>query len=266
MNNVLKKLESLGFSAYEAKAYYALLRKYPANGYEVSKLAEIPPSKVYETLTRLKNRGAVLDSQSEPVQYYPVQPDILFSRIKAETDRNIESALAELTSLPPVQTFELTWNLKGTAGIMAKIVELLEEAQDEVFASLWPEQLPAVEQHLATALQRGVNVVVAVFGDCTVPASEVINLELCSRNIYHRAGAKLCTVIADSQQVVIGELAGQEQQSTGVWTRTPSLVLVAKEYIRHDMMVNLLVQSMGAAEYDRVCSQSAMISRLQQKR
>lgn len=266
MSNVLKKLESLGFGAYEAKAYYALLRKYPANGYEVSKLAEIPPSKVYEALARLKNRGAVLDSQSEPVQYYPVQPDILFARIKAETDRNIESALADLTNLPPLETFELTWNLKGTAGITAKIIELLEQAQEEVFASLWPEQLPAVEQHLAAAVQRGVYVVAAIFGECTVSASTVINLEACSRNIYRRAGAKLCTVIADSRQVVIGELAEQDRQSTGVWTRTPSLVLVAKEYVRHDMMVNLLVQSMGTAEYDRICGQYAMIGRLQQER
>ncbi len=34
VNDIMLKLEQLGFSSYEAKAYYALIRKYPSIGYE----------------------------------------------------------------------------------------------------------------------------------------------------------------------------------------------------------------------------------------
>lgn len=50
MRSILDKLEQLGFSPYEAKAYYTSLRKHPANGYEISKIGKIPASKIYETL------------------------------------------------------------------------------------------------------------------------------------------------------------------------------------------------------------------------
>lgn len=53
MKDVILKLEQLGFSSYEAKAYYTLLRKHPANGYEISKIGKIPAAKIYDTL-RLK--------------------------------------------------------------------------------------------------------------------------------------------------------------------------------------------------------------------
>lgn len=266
MINVLKKLEALGFGAYEAKAYYALLRKHPANGYEISKLAQIPPSKIYETLTKLKNRGAVLDSQSDPVQYYPVQPEVLFSRLQQETEKNIQAVLSDLAVIPPMEAFELTWNLQGTDGINEKIIEVIRQAKLEVFASLWPEQLEYLQESLKEAMAKGVYVVIAVFGKSVAVANEVINLEACSGNIHRRAGAKLCTVITDNDQVVVGELAEEHGRSTGVWTSTPALVLVAKEYIKHDMMVNILVNNMEQKQYEDICRRYEIIRRMQQQK
>jgi len=254
----------LGFSTYEAKAYYALLRKHPAIGYEVSKLAQIPPSKIYETLTKLKNRGAVLDSQSEPIQYYPVDPVVLLREIQQRTEKNIESILSDLATLPPVEAFELTWNLRGDDAINGKIIEIVRQSEQEVFASLWPRQIPALEECLHSAMTRGVYVVVALFGQCQVSANEVINLEACSHNVRSRAGSNLCTVIKDNREVVIGELSDTIHLSTGVWTKTPSLVLVAKEYIKHDIMFNILASNIGSEEYKEIYRDNAIIGRLQQ--
>ncbi|HWR44247.1 TrmB family transcriptional regulator [Sporomusa sp.] len=263
---VLKKLESLGFSSYEAKAYYALLRRFPANGYEISKLAQIPPSKIYEVLTKLKNRGAVLDSQSEPVLYYPVQPKILFTRIQEDTEKSIQSVLTDLASIPPMDAFDLTWNLQGTDSINTKMIELICQAEKEVFASLWPEQVALLNASLSDAVNRGVYVVTAIFGECDVKASQVVNLEVCSHNVYQRVGAKLCTVIADDTEVVIGKLAEEDRSSTGVWTKTPSLVLVTKEYVRHDIMVNVLVNHMGQEQYEDICRSYDILRQLQKKK
>lgn len=262
---VLKKLEALGFTAYEAKAYYALLRRFPANGYEISKLAQIPPSKIYEVLTKLKHRGAVLDSQSDPVLYYPVQPQILFARLQADTEKSIRSVLADLQAIPPLDAFDLTWNLQGTDSINTKMSELIGQARAEIFASLWPEQLAQLNPAFSAAVNRGVYVVVAIFGAAEVAASQVINLEDCSHNVHQRVGAKLCTVIADDTETVIGKLTADSNNSTGVWTKTPSLVLVTKEYVRHDIMVNILVNHIGQEQYAKLCQSYNILQQLQLK-
>lgn len=243
-----------------------MLRKHPANGYGISKLAQIPPSKIYETLTKLKNRGAVLDSQSEPIQYYPVDPVVLLRDIQRRTENNIESVLSDLATLPPVEAFELTWNLQGDDAINGKIIELVSQSEQEVFASLWPRQIPALEECLHAAMARGVYVVVTLFGQCQVSANEVINLETCSHNVRNRAGSNLCTVIKDNREVVIGELSDTIHPSTGVWTKTPSLVLVAKEYIKHDIMFNILASNIEPEKYKEICCDHAIIRRLQQEK
>lgn len=53
MEDVIEKLKDLGFNSYEAKVYVALLKKYPATGYEVSQIADIPQARAYDTLKSL---------------------------------------------------------------------------------------------------------------------------------------------------------------------------------------------------------------------
>ena len=50
MEDIVEKLKEFGFNSYEAKVYIALLKKYPATGYEVSQIADIPQSRAYDAL------------------------------------------------------------------------------------------------------------------------------------------------------------------------------------------------------------------------
>ena len=265
ITNILKRLETLGFTTYEAKAYYALLQKYPANGYEISKLSQIPPSKIYETLQKLKNRGAILDSQTEPVQYLPVEPAILFSRLKAETEKLVETVIRDLGEVKPVDRFDLTWNLRGQTAIVDKIREIIDRAQQEICLSLWPEQVRLLSETLDRAQARGVYVIAATFGECGLRAQEAVNLEACAANVSQRAGSRLSAVVCDNAEIVIGEFTDDEQSSKGIYTKTPSVTLIAKEYIKHDIMVNLLVNYMGDEEYQKFCRQHGIVRKIKEQ-
>ena len=74
MADLVEKLKEIGFNTYEAKVYIALLKKYPATGYEVSKLANIPQSRTYDTLKALEEKNIVIAANSKPVTYTPVKP------------------------------------------------------------------------------------------------------------------------------------------------------------------------------------------------
>lgn len=108
MNDTVFKLSQFGFSANEAKAYLALLQKHPVIGYEVSKIAKIPTAKIYETLTSLKNKGAILSSTSEPVLYYPIDPDVLLKRIQMEFDEKMKSLDGLLNKVSPIPNIDIT--------------------------------------------------------------------------------------------------------------------------------------------------------------
>ena len=60
MADLVEKLKEIGFNTYEAKVYIALLKKYPATGYEVAKFANIPQSRTYDTLKVLEEKEVFL--------------------------------------------------------------------------------------------------------------------------------------------------------------------------------------------------------------
>ena len=60
MEKLIENLKELGLNTYESKVYIALLKKYPATGYEISKLANIPQSRTYDTLKVLEQKKIVI--------------------------------------------------------------------------------------------------------------------------------------------------------------------------------------------------------------
>ena len=78
-------LEKLGFSAYEARAYLALLRENPATGYQLAKLSGVPRSMIYEALGKLVARGAAMTlRKGETTQYAPVPPEEFLDQLHRE--------------------------------------------------------------------------------------------------------------------------------------------------------------------------------------
>lgn len=207
-----------------------------------------------------------MDSQTEPVLYLPVEPAVLFSRIQAETEKLIATVIDDLAEVKPVDKFELTWNLRGQRTISDKIIESINRAAREIYLSVWPQQAALLNESLAFAISRGVHVIAATFGKCDIQAHETINLEACAVNVSHRAGAKLSAVICDDTEVVIGEFTEDTEASKGVYTKTPSITLIAKEYIKHDIMVNLLINYLGESEYQKFCQQHEIIKYIRAKR
>ena len=56
-----------------------MLKKFPTTGYEVSKLANIPQARTYDTLKVLEQKNVVVPSNTKPVSYTPIKPKQLLS-------------------------------------------------------------------------------------------------------------------------------------------------------------------------------------------
>src|SRR6201987_6397819 len=81
---VTAALTELGFSQYEARTYTGLIGREPMTGYAIAKETLVPQPKVYETLGRLVERGAVLQGSGSPAQFVAVAPARRLSRLGRE--------------------------------------------------------------------------------------------------------------------------------------------------------------------------------------
>ena len=87
---VIAALTELGFSQYEARTYAGLIGREPMTGYAIAKDTLVPQPKVYETLGRLVERGAVLQVSGSPAKFVAVPP----ARVLSELERTFRQRLA----------------------------------------------------------------------------------------------------------------------------------------------------------------------------
>ncbi|CUH95265.1 hypothetical protein P22_1335 [Propionispora sp. 2/2-37] len=265
MNDIILKLEQLGFSSYEAKAYYALIRKHPSNGYEISKIGKIPSAKIYETINRLKMKGAIIESTAEAGKYYPVPADKLLAKVKQEFASTIQDLEGQLRKTEPLPDIDVTLNFSGYETFAEKAVNLICNTGISLLMSVWPQEELLLKDAVTQAKKRGVTIVAGVFGQSSIESSYHVNLASCGTSSQARLGKRLNIVIGDSREVVICE-AGGHGTAEGVWTTTPSIILVAKEYIKHDIWGNLLINVIGEEKFNRLCESNEMLSYLIQNR
>ncbi|TFU14873.1 TrmB family transcriptional regulator [Thermus tengchongensis] len=243
----LTDLQALGFSPYEAKAYLALLRGGRQKGYEVAKGSGVPRSMVYQALERLVSRGAAYRVEDkEGVFYGAVPPEELLSRFQRDVMGRLARAKETLSRLTPERPAEAIWRVQGVDRTLAEARSLVEQAEQALTLSLWQEQLDALHDALLGARERGVHIRLVLFGERADPQLGKVYYHhfVDPKVVEGRLRARLFVVVRDHGEVVVGNLSNGGD-SWAVRTRDPALVLVAEEYVRHDVVLAEMTLAYG---------------------
>ena len=246
LDTLADTLKPLGFSSYEAKAYGALASSTPLSGYELAKLSGVPRSMVYEALGKLQGKGAVYALPEDPVRYVALPPGELIARVRREQAAQLEQAEQQLSQLHSPESVELIYRLEGETRALEGAISLIEGAQTSLTLSLWAAQLEILEPHLRGARARGVRVRMMLFGEREPQGLGSVYLHhfIDSSIVENRLGAQLMVLSADSREVLVANL-GPHTDGWAVRTRDRALILVAEEYVRHDVVLAALTARVG---------------------
>ena len=162
-----RALKEFGLTEYEAKAYVSLVESGAVAASELSRIASIPYSKIYEIIGNLERKGWVELEQGRPTKYYAKAPSTALesSRVRFETTiRSSEAdALQELQPLyekKGVQEKPDIWIVRGQDNIL-KIRETLGRTRRELMVAMPVVPDPIVSMALpilALMREKGVNV------------------------------------------------------------------------------------------------------------
>lgn len=165
-----RALKEFGLTEYEAKAYISLVESGALAASELSRIASIPYSKIYEIIGNLERKGWVESEQGRPSKYYAKAPSTALesSRVRFETTmRSSEAdALMELQPLyekKGVQEKPDIWIVRGQENILDKIRETLSRTKRELMVAMpvAPDPIVSVALPILRAMrERGVKVFV----------------------------------------------------------------------------------------------------------
>ena len=250
LDTVVERLGELGMSAYEAKAYLALVAAgKPLNGYEVAKNSGVPRSTVYETLGKLVVRGAAFEARTVTgsLSYLPLPTSSLLDRMSRDFDDSLHALRSELPSIAAPQQAHLLHNLTDYDALLERCADVIRESRRELFVSIWPEELERLGPLLRDAEQRGVDVTILVFGEDLEPIGHTYRHDHSPPQfVLDYLGYRLFVISGDNRQAVIG--GAQDNDGWGVYTDNPAVVLLSIEYVRHDIAMQLLGAQFGTTQ------------------
>lgn len=248
-SNLISALTRFGFSRYEAKAYVALVGQSPMSGSEVSRRADMPPPKIYETLARLEAKGAVLVNYSEPVRYTAVSPKNVLTILRDKFAADLSTVQEQLADLPENREPGLVWSLHSRDAIVQASILLINEAKHSVFAGVWDEEMDDLGPLLDKAAVRGLDVHVAIYGTSTLTHPHTYDMSECGASARLRlSGRRLAVVVAGDNHTLVASF-GDRTPDEVVLTTNPVTSLLAVEYIKADISGRLMINAMTPQAY-----------------
>jgi len=250
MDDIFKELQKLGFSLYECKAYVTLLKHSPITGYEISKRSGVPRSMIYEVLGKLLDKAAVHTVPSEPVTYAPVAAKELIGRLRSHFEQSFDFLEQQLSALEGEQEVHVIRRISSDEHVAAEMAEMVEQAESELWISIWEPQVPFIQSAVNKRVEDGVSVFSILFGSKQLQMGVTFHHDYMSPEVAEeRMHGRLTIVARDNKEVLIANFSG----NTPAWavkTQDPALVLVAVEYIRHDIMFAEVAKAFGAEKVE----------------
>jgi len=167
-----RALKEFGLTEYEAKAYISLVESGALAASELSRIASIPYSKIYEIIGNLERKGWVESEQGRPSKYYPKAPSTALESSRVRFETTLRSSEAEaVQELQPlyekkgVQEKPDIWIVRGQDNILDKIKETLTDTRRQLMVAMpvAPEPIVSMAVSILTLLRgKGVSVSVMI--------------------------------------------------------------------------------------------------------
>lgn len=158
----IEQLEQFGLSAYAAQTFVTLVSLGTATAKEVSEASDVPRTRVYDAVDELHDRGMVDIQQSSPQQFWAVSSDTTGRKFEQEMDRRtsvLRTALDEIEPTKPSTEQRGVWTVTGQPAVTERVLEFLDEAEDEVVYMTVEDLLTEeIISALTRAADRGVTV------------------------------------------------------------------------------------------------------------
>jgi len=238
--NIVDRLRELGFSDYEAKVYVGLIEKSPATAYEIAKGAGIPTSKIYEVLSRLAEKGLALElAEGDKKRYVPMEPEDFMESYRSRVNHTLETLAGEFSRIRGESNLSYIWNLGSREEFLDHARRMIAGANAYLLVSAWEEELRDLSPAL-TVSEKTVEVAVVHFGEPTHSFGQTYAHPIAD-TLYEERGGRGFSLVADGREALVATFYA-DGRVEGAWSRNPGFVLLAEDYIKHDVYIMKIVR------------------------
>jgi sugar-specific transcriptional regulator TrmB len=230
----IKALRELGLTEYETQAYIALVGGGQMGASEVSSKSGVPYSRIYDILGKLEEKQFIQIKRGRPTTYIAKAPTEVVRLIRLDMEEKIEESskhvVDELQPLFEKDTQVTTRDvfvMHGRAAILAKAIEMLDSAREDVLLSLPSFDLATQDIDVVVERVLGVKAKVSVLTSSVPEGLRSLipeGFEVRTRERVFGAG-----LVVDRRTTLI-MLAGGEQEFLGIFSSHAIFAAMAAAY------------------------------------
>jgi len=251
-------LVRLGFSEYEARAYVALVKTSPLNGYELARAAGIPRANVYSVLERLEERRAVLRLETAgATRYAAVPPKELTDRLRAEFTILTTRVTGQLEALGQPVDFADVWNARGYPALLDQARSAIAAASDSLILAIAPPEAMLLAEELRAATDRGVDVTTLCVAACANECGGCVG-RVYRYHVLPQEHARWFVAVTDNAEAICGEVDAESNASL-IRTRHKLIVELACAYIRQSIGLATITADLGERLDDLISPQTQTV-------
>ncbi|UWG50599.1 Sugar-specific transcriptional regulator TrmB [Halalkaliarchaeum sp. AArc-CO] len=161
----IEQLEEIGLSTYAARTFVALSSLGTGTAREVSRVSEVPRTRVYDAVEELSDRGLVDVQHSTPKEFWTVSAETAARTFERELHNRTTTLLAALEELQPIdrRTEQRgVWTVDGQPAVTQRVLEFFDEAEEEiVYMTVEDLLVDELITGLSAAHDRGVSIKLA---------------------------------------------------------------------------------------------------------
>ncbi|MFS0782774.1 TrmB family transcriptional regulator [Bacillus sp. 1P06AnD] len=229
-------LKEFGFSQYESQVYEVLVSSdEPMDVTMIAKYSSVPKTKIYEVISRMVDKGMVMEAISEKKKMYTALPlELAVERLTAEFQENINK-FKENTSK---RTFsdDRVWSFKVQSTIEAQTKQLIKQAKKSITISGWNEDFKKYVSLLEEKEQAGIEVKAHVVGDISANLSHLYYFIPTKEDVFLEPFQLL---IIDDREIIFA--TAEEGSWQAIRTMSQPFVKVFAEFFYHDVVLTKIL-------------------------
>ena len=170
-STAIEQLRALGLSTYAARTFVALVGLDDGTAQDVSDVADVPRTRVYDAVEELRDRGLVDVQQSTPKRFWAISTETTGRHFRREYVHRVGAlteALDALETTAHSSEQRGVWTVTGRETVTERVVEFIDTANEEVvFMTVEDLLSEAIVESLSAASDRGVPIRLAEMSDPT---------------------------------------------------------------------------------------------------
>jgi len=222
----IEQLLSFGLTRQEAIIYTCLLENGEQTGYEVAKITGISRSNTYNALAGLVEKGAAFAIEGTGTKYIPVEINDFSNNIIRNLKKMQEKLLVNAPKQTPQSDAYIT--IQGEKHVFNQLENMILRVEQRMYLSASELVLNKLQALLEALVGKDIKIVI-ITDDLTYRNDHFIIY-------YSDTPISQTGVIIDSQEVLTGDLEGQDK-ATCLYTRNKNFVNVYKEMLSNKIEI-----------------------------